>query len=143
MNLVWNFRGYDPISAAVSKTLPSNSSLNSPNSGIGLLYADSGFSHGNSRVFCRIGSNPVFEPRVQRPIRCIFTSARNLMRNFVRLHTYPPPRMTCMYPPPMTYIVYPDLHTLLYTVPRDRLSNIFNSFSSPLVSARHEFRNAP
>ena len=46
--------------------------------------------------------------------------------------------MTCMYPPPMTYIVYPqtDLHTRFYTFPRDRVSIIFNSLSSPLVSAK-------
>jgi hypothetical protein len=34
------------------------SSLNSPNSSIGLFYADSGFFDGNIRFFCRIGSKP-------------------------------------------------------------------------------------
>ena len=33
-------------------------SLNSPNSGIGLFYADSGFFDGKNRVFWRIGSKP-------------------------------------------------------------------------------------
>jgi hypothetical protein len=37
-----------------------DSSLNSPNSGIGLFYADSGFFDGNIRFFGRIGSGIVF-----------------------------------------------------------------------------------
>ena len=34
------------------------SSLNSPSSGIGLFYADSGFFDGKNRVLWRIGSKP-------------------------------------------------------------------------------------
>ncbi len=39
---------------------PLGSSLNSPNSGIGLFFADSGFFDGKNRVFWRIGSKPSF-----------------------------------------------------------------------------------
>ena len=57
-------RVYTSSSAPQCERLPS--SLNSPDSGIVLFYADCGFFDGKNRVFCRIGSKP-FLRRILKP----------------------------------------------------------------------------